>query len=264
MLLPKTQSISIAIVYKPPTDNHFRDYLSKGLNNFNLMEYDLFFLGDSNRNILNNGENILDKYKDMSKRKSNFGAIPKKYAQVCSTLGLKQLIKHPTRIICHTSTFVDDIIVNCEEKVTQSGVIDTSLSDDQLIFCTREIKKVKINNHKQISFCSLKNYAMENFERELKNIAFPTYEKFNYINSTYSDLVKKITQVINNLAPYKTNRAKNQSNEWFHGELAEQISNRDKLFKKLKKSKLHVDELIYKESKNTVSALIKEKKKKKL
>ena len=104
---------------------------------------------------------------------------------------------------------------------------------------------------------------MENFEQELKNIAFPNYEKFSDINSAYSDIVNKITQVINNLAPYKTIRVKNQSNEWFDGELAEQISNRDKLFKKFKKSKLHIDELIYQEAKNTVQRLINKKKKKK-
>ena len=62
------------------------------------MENNLFILGDTNINILNNGENILDKYKGMSKRKFNFGAIPKKYAQICFTLGLKQLINHPTKI----------------------------------------------------------------------------------------------------------------------------------------------------------------------
>ena len=98
---------------------------------------------------------------------------------------------------------------------------------------------------------------MANFERELKNIAFP-----NYDNSAYNDIVNKITQVINNLAPYKTISVKNQSNEWFNSELAEQISNRDKLFKMFKKSKLHIDELIYKEAKNSVQRLIKEKKKK--
>ena len=132
------------------------------------MENDLFILGDTNINILDNGENILDKYKAMSKRKSNLGAIPKKYAQVCSGLVLEQLIKHPTRITCHTSTLIDHIITNCEEKV---------------IFCTRKIKRVKTNNHKQISFRSLKNYSMENFEQELKNIAFPNYEKFSDVNS---------------------------------------------------------------------------------
>ena len=144
----------------------------------------------------------MDKYKDISKKKSNLDAIPRKYAQICSTLGLKQLIKHLMRITCHTQTIIDHIITNCEEKVTQSGVIDASLSDHQLIFCTRKIKRVKANNHKQISFHSLKNYSMENFEQELKNIAFPNYEKCNDVNSAYSDLVNKITQVINTLAPY--------------------------------------------------------------
>ena len=259
LLLPKTKPVSIAIVYKPPTDNRFLDYLFKGLNDFNLMENDLFILGNTNINILDNGENILNKYKNMSKRKSNFGAIPKKYAQICSTLGLKQLIKQPTRITCHTSTLIDHIITNSEEKVAKGGVINTLLSDHQLI---RKIKRVKTNNHKQISFRSLKNYSMENFEQELKNIAFPNYGKFSDVNSPYSDLVNKITQALNNLAPCKTIRVKNQSNEWFDGELAEQISNRDKLFKKFKKSKLHIDELIYKEAKNTVQRLIKEKKKK--
>ena len=95
---------------------------------------------------------------------------------------------------------------------------------------------------------------MENFERELNNIAFPNYKEFSDVNC--SDLVNKIIQVINNIAPYKTIRVKNQSNEWFDGEFAEQISNRDKLFKKFKTSKLHLDELIYKESKNRVQRLI--------
>ena len=110
------------------------------------MQIDLFILGDTNISILNNGENLFDKYKDMSKRKSNFGAVAKKYSQICSTLGLKQPIKRPMKIACHTSTLIDHIITNCEEKFTQSGVIDTSLSDYQLIFCTRKIKRVKTNN----------------------------------------------------------------------------------------------------------------------
>ena len=49
---------------------------------------------------------------------------------------------------------------------------------------------------------------MKNFEWELKNIAFPNYKTFSDVNSAYSDLANKITQVINNLAPYKTIRMK--------------------------------------------------------
>ena len=87
----------------------------------------------------------------------------------------------------------------------------------QLIFCTRKIKRVKKkkNNHKQISFRSLKSFTKENFEQELKNIASPNYEKLSDVNSIYSDLVNKIIQVINKHALYKTIRVKNQSNKWF-------------------------------------------------
>ena len=62
LLLPKTKPVSIASAYKPPTDNHFLDFLSKGLNDFNLMKNDLFILGNANINILDNSHNILDKY----------------------------------------------------------------------------------------------------------------------------------------------------------------------------------------------------------
>ena len=69
------------------------------------MENNLFILGDTNINILNNGKNIFDKYKVMSKKKSNFGAVAKKYAQICSTLGSTQLVKHPMRITCHYTSY---------------------------------------------------------------------------------------------------------------------------------------------------------------
>ena len=50
--------------------------------------------------------------------------------------------------MCHTSTLIDHIITNCEEKVTQSDVINTSLSDHQPIFCTRKIKRSKTLTYK--------------------------------------------------------------------------------------------------------------------
>ena len=52
------------------------------------MENDLFILVNTDVNIFSNGENILDKYNDMSKRKSNLGSITKKYTKIYSCLGL--------------------------------------------------------------------------------------------------------------------------------------------------------------------------------
>ena len=71
----------------------------------------IFFLRDTNINILDNGHNILDKYKDMSKRKSQ---------KVCTNLFYFRFqAKHPTRTTCHISTLIDHIITIYEEKVAQ-------------------------------------------------------------------------------------------------------------------------------------------------
>ena len=128
------------------------------------MENDLFILGDINIDILDNANNILEK--TIWVKESLILVLFLKYMHKFGCL--RQLIKHPAMKRCHTWILIDNIITNCEEKVTPSGVINTSLSDGQFIFWTRKIKRVNTNNHKQISFRTLKNNAMKNFERELK------------------------------------------------------------------------------------------------
>ena len=47
--------------------------------------------------------------------------------------------------------------------------------------------------------------------------------------------------VIEKVAPIKERRVEQNSQEWFDGEIGDEIKNLDKLFEKLKKSKLHID-----------------------
>ena len=114
------------------------------------------------------------------------------YSFILCFIGLIYINRYwgPVCLIYHKSVVIL-CYTNCEEKVMQSGVIDTFLSDHQLIFCTRKIKRVKTNNHKHIFFWSLKNYLMENFELELKNIAFLNCEKFSDVNSAYRNLATR-------------------------------------------------------------------------
>ena len=51
--------------------------------------------------------------------------------------------------------------------------------------------------------------------------------------------------VIDLVVPIKERQVKQNSQEWFDGEIVDEIKNRDKLFKKLKKSKLHIEKDIY-------------------
>ena len=70
-----------------------------------------------------------------------------------------------------------------------------------------------------------------------------------------------MTKVVNNIAPLKSAKLKNTSNGLFDREIAEKLSIRDKLFKKLKSSRLSIDWEIYKEARKEVQRTIKQKKK---
>ena len=68
-------------------------------------------------------------------------------------------------------------------------------------------------------------------------------------------------EVVNNIAPLKTARIKDTSNEWFDREIAEKLSIREELLKKLNPSRLSIDWEIYKEARNDVQKTIKQKRK---
>ena len=63
-------------------------------------------------------------------------------------------------------------------------------------------------------------------------------------------------KVVNEIAPSTEIRIKNNMQEWFDREIAELIHTREKLFKKYKMSKLHIDGENYKNVKYQAQSLI--------
>ena len=183
-----------------------------------------------------------------------------KYKELCETFSLKEIIQEPTRVTSSTSSLLDHILTNSGWKVSQKGVIDVGLSDNQLIYCTRKIVRAKTNVHNQIRVRFLKNYTQEILLEELRKINFPDYSIFSNVNIAYKDLVEKILSVVDKIAPFKVLRVKNNTQEWFDSEVAEAIDLRDKRLKHFRSTKLHVDEELYKEAKYQAQKLIKVKK----
>ena len=130
-----------------------------------------------------------------------------------------------------------------------------------MVYCTRKISRAKYNKHKEITFRSLKNYSVDVYEEVLEKGLIPNYDNFNNPDLTYSDFISRLESVINVVAPIKTVRIKNNTREWFDGEIGEEIYKRDNLHKKFKLTKLHVYEDLYKEARNAVQNLIRKKKK---
>ena len=166
----------------------------------------------------------------------------KSYHEFCFFFGLKQLIKVLTITITSSSTIIDHILASYPERVTQCGVIDVSLSDHQLIYCTRKISRIKRGSLKQIQFRSFNHYTVDLFEQELSKLNFPNYQNYHEISEAYNGFIQKIMSLIDRVAPIKERGVEQNSQELFDGEIADEIENRDKLFKKCKKSELHIDE----------------------
>ena len=95
--------------------------------------------------------------------------------------------------------------------------------------------------HNQIQFRSLKNYSAEIFTNALKTVQFPNNNIFLNVNIAYSDLLNKISDTIDSVAPIKEIRIKNNTQEWFDNEIAEAIKVREKYFKKFETSNLRID-----------------------
>ena len=64
-------------------------------------------------------------------------------------------------------------------------------------------------------------------------------------NVAYSELLNKISDTIDSVAPIKEIRIKNNTKEWFNNEIKEAIKIRQKYFKKFKNSNLQIDYNFY-------------------
>ena len=98
---------------------------------------------------------------------------------------------NPTRVTCETSTLIDHILINSDEKISQYGVIDIGISDHQMIYCTRKLVRNKTGESKYIESRSLKNYSVDVYESALRDLDFSNYETFTDIDLAYSDFIQK-------------------------------------------------------------------------
>ena len=223
------------------------------MNEFDTINKETYVLGDFNINMYLNNKYIFDKCLTIASNTIPYNV--RKFQKFCNVFNLKQLISCPTCMTCSSSTIIDHILASYPDRVSQKGIIDIEISDHELIFCARKTLKTKTASRKQISFCSLMNYSTVTYEEVLKKVKFPNYENFINITEANSNFIQKLTSVIDEIAPCKAERVKGNSKEWFDSVVSEGINNRDKLFKKFKKSRLPLAQENYKKASYEVKKL---------
>ena len=91
-----------------------------------------------------------------------------------------------------------------------------------MVYCTRKISRAKFNKHKEINFHSLKIYSVDVCKEALEKLSIPSYDNFDNLDLAYNDFISRLESVIKVVASIKTARIKNNTREWFDGEIAEE------------------------------------------
>ena len=107
----------------------------------------------------------------------------------------------------------------------------------------------------------MKNYTAENFVEHLKNIDFPNYKTYSWVNMAYLDFITKLIDVVDSLRPSKKTRINGNTKPWSDSEVISLVNEHDACYKKFKSSGLETDKDILRATKQFLKTTIQKKKK---
>ena len=82
--------------------------------------------------------------------------------------GAPNLIKEPTRITLKSSSLIDHVVTNTPEKISQSGVLHTGISDHNLVYAIRK-NRIFQKADDFVEIRNMKHFNEEKFVNELLN-----------------------------------------------------------------------------------------------
>ena len=132
--------------------SNIMELIIKDSSHLNLKDNKIYLFGEFNINLLQNGNYILNG-KVMPACQGPVHALKNKHQEFCQIFSLKQLITCPRRVTCNTFSLIDYIFTNFTEKIFQSGINDYGMSDHQLFFYIRKVKRAKFNKHNNVFLC---------------------------------------------------------------------------------------------------------------
>ena len=206
ILLPHTKPIFIGTFYRAPKNLNATNCINETISKLPL-ECDTILLGDFNYCLLKNNH---------------------KFAQVLHTSGYKQLINEPTRITNTTESLIDHIYVNNVEKISQSGVIQTGISDHFITFCTMKTTRNTIGKHTTKNIRQMKNYTKETYNEKLSECDWSHVTNIkDDVNLALEKFITILMQAINSVAPKKEIRIKGRTKPWIDSEILDAMRDRD-------------------------------------
>ena len=147
---------------------------------------------------------------------------------------LSQIICKPTRVTENSSTTIDLIFANNTHRIVQSDVLQSSISDHSIVFCTLK-GGVKKFPPKLLEYRCFKNYNKEAFLRDLSNTPWSIIESANDVDDAVFLWEGLFNSVANDHAQIKSKRVKGKQTPWVTNKLLETRRDRDYHWKQAQK-----------------------------
>ena len=185
------------------------------LNSINTSKLDIYILGDWNVNC-----------------KNTLSPAYKKLVFFESSNNLKQHIKETTRNTDKSKTLIDLILSNANH-ISESGTLDTFISDHQPIFIIKKQQRISYDST-EFEGRSYKNLDLDLILDNLCSADWQNLFQSNNPEFAWEQLYQKLGKELDKSCPIRKTRIKNYVPEWISPDLREIMKDRDHYYKKAK------------------------------
>ena len=248
IIKPHSKPFVVTTVYRPPSAlSEFFDHFEKLIKGIDNENKEMYILGDLNCDLL--------------RPDKDYNIPTNKIKSLYELYQLSQLIDEATRVTMTTTSLIDHMVTNTPEKISDSGVIHTGISDHSLIFAIRKISVIK-KQENIVEMRNMKNFNEEKFVAELLKQHWEQVYFFAEDPNDMWEIWKKIfVEVLDKHAPLQCKKIRSKKVPWITSDIKKLINTRDKLKRKTILTNLENDWFDYKTSRNKVNIELRNAKK---
>ena len=224
------KSLILGNVYRPPNNlveptNTFFDEFSQRLSELMSNNSECVIAGDFNIDLL----------------KSPMRPLNKDFVDLISSHGFLPKITFPTHFTDHSATLIDNFLckLSHDYSATSAGIFTEKLSDHQAYFLSLDFLQSRRRPSHRITITKQPVNFFSCFRDELERINFSEMLTSDDPHENLALLSNALDNVMSKLTVTKTvtfNKYKHKKNPWITQGIIISIKNRDKLFRRLKRT----------------------------
>ena len=169
--------------------------------------------------------------------------------------GLKQVIHGYTRVTDTSSTCIDLLFTDMI-NILKTGIINYNISDHLPIYLIKKKMRNKVNKIEVVGRSYLR-YDKDRFDGTLKSQDWTSFEISEDPTELWNCFIKNVGEALDTVCPIKSLKVVENKPEWLSYDLLIRMRERDKAYRKARRTKCQADWTIARNLRNTLSMDIK-------